>query len=169
MLSNKSVKMDRKHVNKIMKEFGDPNNIGRQAEAFSKIAIEKQLGVKVEKADDPPDLKFYQDGKCIGVEVTCLFEVVDLTKNGRKVSSQHVQEFLKGIAQKVQNSLAKDASITFPKDVCLDLTRFGGYLISSQKGAHYATNPSTLPTRVEAPDRRACARWSLSCRVGQRV
>ena len=56
-----------------------------------------------------------------------------------------------------------------PQDAILDLTRFGGYLISSQKGAHYATNPSTLPTRVEAPDRRACARWSLSCRVGQRV
>ncbi len=122
MLSNKSVKIDRKHANEIVKEFGKPDNVGSQAEAYSKIVIEKQLGVKVEKGDDPPDLQFYQDGKCIGVEVTCSFEVVDLTKNRKKVSSRDIQSFLKGIAQKVQDSLIRDDSIVFPKDICFSIS-----------------------------------------------
>ena len=51
----------------------------------------------------------------------------------------------------------------------MDLTRFGGYLISNQKGDPLATNPSPLPSRVETPDRRACACWPQSIRTGQRV
>ncbi len=117
MLNNKQINIDRKYAEKVGEEFGDIEDVSVMSEALSKILIEEQLGVSVETSDDPPDLKFSYENRLIGVEVTCVYEHVNLIKNGKQVDSQSVQNVLRGIAEDVIKKLINDDSVTLPSDV----------------------------------------------------
>ncbi len=117
MLNNKQINIDRKYAEKVGEEFGDIEDVSVMSEALSKILIEEQLGVSVETGDDPPDLKFSYANRLIGVEVTCVYEHVNLIKNNRQVDSQRVQNVLRGIAEGVIKKLINDDSVTLPSDV----------------------------------------------------
>ena len=117
MLKNKQININRKYVEEVGEEFGDIEDVSVMSEVLSKILIEEQLGVPVETGDDPPDLKFSYENRLIGVEVTCVYEHVNLRKNGKQVDSQSVQKFLRGITEDVIKKLINDDSVTLPSNV----------------------------------------------------
>lgn len=117
MLNNKQININRKYVEEVGEEFGDIADVSVMSETLSKILIEEQLGASVETGDDPPDLKFSYENRLIGVEVTCVYEHVNLIKKGKQVDSQSVQNVLRGIAEDVIKKLINDDSVTLPSDM----------------------------------------------------
>lgn len=86
------------------------------AETVTQLVLEEKYNVKaVMNPSDPPDLIFEKDGKCIGVEVTCLYDQI-------KIGNEQIPEkgFKKeveiGIVNRVHARLKQDDSIVLPDE-----------------------------------------------------
>ena len=84
------------------------------AEAITKLVLEKKYNVKaVMNPSDPPDLIFEKDGKCIGVEVTCLYDQIKIGND--KISEKGLKKEVEiGIVNRVHARLKQDDSIVYP-------------------------------------------------------
>lgn len=86
------------------------------AETITKLVLEKKYNVKaVENPSDPPDLIFEKDGKCIGVEVTCLYDQIKIGND--KISEKGLKKEIEiGIVNRVHTRLIEDDSIVLPDE-----------------------------------------------------
>ena len=86
------------------------------AETITKFVLEKKYTVKaVENPNDPPDLIFEKDGKCIGVEVICLYDQIKIGND--KISEKGLKKEVEiGIVNRVHARLIQDDSIVYPDE-----------------------------------------------------
>ncbi len=84
------------------------------AETITKLVLEKKYNVKaVMNPSDPPDLIFEKDGKCIGVEVTCLYDQIKIGND--KISEKGLKKEVEiGIVNRVHARLKQDDSVVYP-------------------------------------------------------
>ena len=86
------------------------------AETVTQLVLEKKYNVKaVMNPSDPPDLIFEKDGKCIGVEVTCLYDQIKIGND--KISEKRLKKEVEiGIVNRVHARLIEDDSIFLPDE-----------------------------------------------------
>ena len=86
------------------------------AETITKLVLEQKYNVNaIMNPNDPPDLIFEKDGKCIGVEVTCLYDQIKIGND--KISEKGLKKEVEiGIVNRVHARLKQDDSIVYPDE-----------------------------------------------------